>query len=94
MRISIVGGGPAGSSLAIRLARRGLAVDLFERARFPRAKPCGEGLMPKAVQPHTRPHQLAPPQPKPHQLAPARTNPRHHMASRGNRHYLAPTPAC
>lgn len=50
MRVAIVGGGPAGSSLAIRLARRGLNVDLFERARFPRAKPCGEGLMPKALE--------------------------------------------
>ena len=31
------------------LGRRGLAVELFERGRFPREKPCGEGLMPAGV---------------------------------------------
>lgn len=50
MKVAIAGAGPAGSSLAIRLGRAGLEVDLFDRARFPRAKPCGEGLMPKAVE--------------------------------------------
>lgn len=50
MRVAIAGAGPAGSSLAIRLGRAGLTVDLFDRARFPRGKPCGEGLMPKAVE--------------------------------------------
>ena len=47
--VLIAGGGIAGSSLAIMLGRRGLAVQLFERAEFPREKPCGEGLMPGGV---------------------------------------------
>jgi flavin-dependent dehydrogenase len=44
--VLIAGGGIAGSALAILLGRRGLSVELFERCRFPREKPCGEGLMP------------------------------------------------
>ncbi len=47
--VLIAGGGIAGSALAILLGRRGLTVELFERARFPREKPCGEGLMPAGV---------------------------------------------
>lgn len=47
--VLIAGGGIAGSGLAILLGRRGLTVELFERARFPREKPCGEGLMPAGV---------------------------------------------
>jgi 2-polyprenyl-6-methoxyphenol hydroxylase-like FAD-dependent oxidoreductase len=31
------------------LGRKGLAVRVFEKARFPREKPCGEGLMPQGV---------------------------------------------
>jgi menaquinone-9 beta-reductase len=37
----VIGGGPAGSSAAIRLARAGFKVRLYEKARFPRAKLCG-----------------------------------------------------
>ena len=47
--VLVVGGGIAGSSLAIMLGRKGLAVQLFEKARFPREKPCGEGLMPEGA---------------------------------------------
>lgn len=47
--VLIAGGGIAGASLAIMLGRCGLAVELFERATFPREKPCGEGLMPAGV---------------------------------------------
>lgn len=50
MRVVIAGAGPAGSSLAIRLGRAGIEVDLFDKTTFPRSKPCGEGLMPKAVE--------------------------------------------
>jgi len=50
MEVAIVGGGPAGSSLAIALGRRGVPVVLFEKARHPRLKPCGEGLLPPGVQ--------------------------------------------
>jgi len=40
--VVVVGGGPAGSATALRLARAGVAVTLVERARFPRRKVCGE----------------------------------------------------
>ena len=45
----IVGGGPAGASTAIRLARRGLDVCVIDRSRFPRPKACGEFLSPGAT---------------------------------------------
>jgi menaquinone-9 beta-reductase len=48
--VIIAGGGIAGASLAILLARQGLEVKVFDRARFPREKACGEGLMPAGVQ--------------------------------------------
>ncbi len=44
----VVGGGPAGSSTAIDLARRGWSVLLCDAARFPRDKICGEYLPPAA----------------------------------------------
>ncbi len=47
--VLIAGGGIAGSALAIMLGRHGLMVELFERGRFPKEKPCGEGLMPAGV---------------------------------------------
>jgi menaquinone-9 beta-reductase len=47
--VAIVGGGPSGATTAILLARRGHPVTLFDRARFPRDKACGEGLMPPGV---------------------------------------------
>ncbi|HXM99032.1 MAG TPA: NAD(P)/FAD-dependent oxidoreductase [Candidatus Dormibacteraeota bacterium] len=47
--VLIAGGGIAGSSLAVMLGRKGFAVELFEKAQFPREKPCGEGLMPAGV---------------------------------------------
>jgi flavin-dependent dehydrogenase len=47
--VVIAGGGIAGSALAIFLGRRGFEVEVFERAQFPREKPCGEGLMPAGV---------------------------------------------
>ena len=46
--VLIVGGGPAGSSLAFNLARAGLRVLVLDRARFPRPKPCAEYLSPQA----------------------------------------------
>lgn len=42
--VVVVGAGPAGSSCAYRLAKRGLAVTILERAAFPRTKVCGEYL--------------------------------------------------
>ena len=43
----IVGAGPAGSSLAIRLAKNGYSVTLIEKDRFPREKLCGEFISPE-----------------------------------------------
>jgi flavin-dependent dehydrogenase len=40
--VVVVGGGPAGSATALRLARAGVDVTLVERVRFPRRKVCGE----------------------------------------------------
>lgn len=45
----VVGGGPAGSTCALLLARAGLSVTLVERATFPRRKVCGEYLNSGAV---------------------------------------------
>lgn len=45
----VVGGGPAGSTTAALLARAGHQVRLYDRARFPREKPCGEFMSPAAV---------------------------------------------
>jgi flavin-dependent dehydrogenase len=45
----VVGGSVAGATAARELARKGLAVALVEKARFPRPKACGEGLLPHGV---------------------------------------------
>ncbi len=45
----IVGAGPAGSTTALFLARRGYRITLLDRAVFPRDKACGEYLTPGAV---------------------------------------------
>jgi geranylgeranyl reductase family protein len=42
--VIVVGGGPAGAAAAIRLARAGCDVALFDKAVFPRDKCCGDGL--------------------------------------------------
>lgn len=46
----VVGGGPAGSATAARLAGAGWAVLLLDRAEFPRRKPCGECVNPAGVE--------------------------------------------
>lgn len=45
--VAIVGAGPAGSSLAIRLADAGLKIALAEQKKFPRHKLCGEFVSPE-----------------------------------------------
>lgn len=47
--VAVAGGGPAGSAVAIHLARAGRPVALLDRAAFPRPKACGEGLFPAGV---------------------------------------------
>ena len=46
--VLVVGGGPAGSSVASFLARAGVDVHVLDRAHFPRPKPCAEYLSPEA----------------------------------------------
>lgn len=47
--VAIVGGGPAGATLALRLSRAGLRIVVFEKKRFPRFKPCGEFMSPECL---------------------------------------------
>lgn len=47
--VVIVGGSVAGAATAAFLARCGRSSVIVDRARFPRDKPCGEGLMPHGV---------------------------------------------
>ncbi|MGH7722932.1 MAG: NAD(P)/FAD-dependent oxidoreductase, partial [Candidatus Dormibacteria bacterium] len=45
----VVGAGPSGAATALALSRAGHRVTVLDRARFPRDKACGEGLMPPGV---------------------------------------------
>ena len=47
--IAVIGGGPAGAAAAIRAARGGARVIVFEKGTFGRDKVCGDGLTPRAV---------------------------------------------
>lgn len=47
--VLIVGAGPAGSATATWAARAGLSVMLVDAETFPRDKPCGDGLTPRAI---------------------------------------------
>jgi geranylgeranyl reductase family protein len=47
--VVVVGGGPAGSTTALRLADAGASVLLVDKARFPRDKPCGGGVTMRAA---------------------------------------------
>ena len=45
----VIGGGPAGAATAIRAARAGVNVTVFEKGLRGRDKVCGDGLTPRAV---------------------------------------------
>src|SRR5215218_10231649 len=47
--VLVVGGGPAGSTTAWRVADAGASVLLLDKARFPRDKPCGGGITMRAA---------------------------------------------
>ncbi len=47
--IAVIGGGPAGAAAAIRAARSGARVVVFEKGPYGRDKICGDGLTPRAV---------------------------------------------
>src|SRR4029077_13673114 len=47
--VLVVGAGPAGSAAAAWAARAGRDVVLADAAGFPRDKPCGDGLTPRAI---------------------------------------------
>jgi geranylgeranyl reductase family protein len=47
--VLVVGAGPAGAAAAAWVARDGAEVLLADAATFPRDKPCGDGLTPRAV---------------------------------------------
>ncbi len=47
--VLVVGAGPAGSAAATWCARTGLSVLLVDAETFPRDKPCGDGLTPRAI---------------------------------------------
>jgi geranylgeranyl reductase family protein len=47
--VAILGGGPAGSTAAYRLATAGASVLLLDKATFPRDKPCGGGVTGRAA---------------------------------------------
>src|SRR5207249_8937019 len=51
--VAIIGGGPAGSTVAALLARAGRRVIVFERERFPRFH-IGESLLPFSMKAFTR----------------------------------------
>jgi|SRR5579872_43405 len=47
--VLVAGAGPAGSTVALLLARAHASVRIFERSAFPRTKACGEYLSPRTV---------------------------------------------
>jgi len=48
-QLLVIGGGPAGAAAAIRAARGGATVTLFEKGAAGRDKVCGDALTPRAV---------------------------------------------
>jgi geranylgeranyl reductase family protein len=49
VEVAVVGAGPAGATAALVLARAGIGVTLLDRARLPRDKTCGGGVVARAL---------------------------------------------
>jgi len=49
LRVLVIGAGPGGAAAAIELRRGGARVRVVEKARWPRAKTCGDGISPPGV---------------------------------------------
>lgn len=49
VQLAVIGGGPAGAAAAMRAARAGVDVVVFEAGEHGRDKVCGDGLTPRAV---------------------------------------------
>jgi geranylgeranyl reductase family protein len=49
VELVVVGAGPAGTAAALAAREAGLRVEVFDRARFPRDKTCGDGLTAAAL---------------------------------------------
>src|SRR5579884_1706008 len=47
--LAVIGGGPAGCAAAMAALAEGCDVTLYEKARFPRHKVCGEFLSPEVL---------------------------------------------
>jgi len=47
--VLVIGAGPAGAAAAIRAARGGASVVVFDKAPYGRDKVCGDGLTPRAI---------------------------------------------
>ena len=47
--VIVVGGGPAGSTLAWKLASKGVKTIVLDSAKFPREKVCGDYVAPSGL---------------------------------------------
>ena len=48
--VIVVGAGPAGSTFATQLKKRGLTIKLLDKSKFPRLKPCAGWVTPQVIE--------------------------------------------